>query len=170
MARPRRPAKRSKGEPRSERTKRDNARARRLGYKDYYDYRLHASGRLSPQFTIAPFEVGYLRGHKEQPGTYGGRIEFLLSLGEGDLIILPYGISSVDFDDDARKGEGAYIEITKQVIHASGRDSEYMLRNLTRQELIETIYEEQQRGAVFSPAPSLDQRRLVSDSEVTGGY
>lgn len=169
MARPRHKLTR-KGAPRSERTARDNAKARRLGYKDYYDYRLHASGRLSPQLTIAPFERPYLRGHKESRH-YAGRIIFLLSLGEGDLIILPYGISSVEFDEDARDGEGAYMEIVKLVIDAeTGDEREYVLRNLTRDELIETIYEEESRGAVFSPSPSLDQRRLASELEVTGGY
>lgn len=87
------------------------------------------------------------------------------------MILLPYGLSSVEFDEDARDGEGAYVEIVKLVIDAeTGDEREYVLRNLTRQELIDTIYEEQQRGAVFSPAPSLDQRRLVSDLESTGGY
>lgn len=164
MARPRRQSKR-KGAPRSERTKRDNARARALGYKDYYDYRLHDFGRVPPgPIKLSPAERAKRRGHR-------GRADFLSSLDEGDLIILPYGISSVDFDEDARDGEGAYVEIVKLVIDAStGEEREYVLRNLTRDELIETIYEEESRGAVFSPAPSLDQRRLVSDLEITGGY
>lgn len=164
MARPRRKPTR-KGAPRSERTARDNARARRLGYKDYYDFRLHDYGRVPPgPIKLSPAERARRRGHR-------GRADFLASLGEGDLIILPYGISSVEFNEDARDGEGAYVEIVKLVIDAeTGDEREYVLRNLTRDELIETIYEEESRGAVFSPSPSLDQRRLASELEVTGGY
>lgn len=144
---------------------RRNARAKALGYRSYYDYRLHDHGRIPPgPLRISKAERARRRGHR-------GRADFLASLGPGDLIIMPYGITSVVFDEDARDGEGAYLEIVKLVIDGeTGREREYTLRNLTRDELIDTIYEEQQRGAVFSPAPSLDQRRLVADTEVTGGY
>lgn len=109
-------------------------------------------------------ERARLRGHR-------GRADFLASLSEGDLILLPLGISSVEFDEDARDGEGAYVEIVKLVVDAvTGDEREYTLRNLTRDELIATIEAEQERGAVFSPAPSLDQRRLVSEFEAEGGY
>jgi hypothetical protein len=169
VARPRKPQRGSaKPAPRSERTARDNAKAKRLGYKSYYDYRLHASGQLPPRFAIAPFEVPYLRGHK---GGYAGRIRFLVSLGEGDLIIMPSGVSATEFDEGARKGVGAYLEIVKLVIDGeTGADRTYILRNLTRDELIDTIEEEQRRGAIFSPQPSLDQRRLVAEREAEGGY
>lgn len=109
-----------------------------------------------------------MRGHA---GGYAERIRFLLSLREGDLITLPYGISAVEFDEDARKGAGAYVEIVKQVLHErNGREAMYSLKMLTRDELIDTIEEEQRRGAIFSPAPSLDQRRLVPEDDAEGGY
>lgn len=156
MARPRKPPPTA--------YERRNARARALGYRNYYDYRLHANGRIPPgPLTLDPAVRRRRRGH-------AGRSDFLRSLAEGDLIILPRGITSVEFDEDARDGEGAYLEIEKLVIHARGGESTWLLRNLTRDELIDTIFEEQQRGAVFSPAPSLDQRRLVTDQELTGGY
>lgn len=162
MARPRRNAKR-KGAP-SAYDKR-NARAQQLGYRNYYDYRLHDNGRLPPgPLRLSVPERARRRGHR-------GRLDFLRSLGEGDLILLPYGLSSVEFDEDARDGEGAYLEVTKLVIDAEdGSEREYVLRNLTRDEMVETIEEEQRRGAIFSPAPSLDQRRLVPDAEAEGGY
>lgn len=113
---------------------------------------------------LSAAERARLRGHR-------GRVDFLRSLGEGDLILLPYGLSSVEFDEDARDGEGAYVEVVKVVIDAAnGSEREYVLRNLTRDEMIATIEEEQRRGAIFSPAPSLDQRRLVTDEEAEGGY
>lgn len=142
-----------------------NARAQALGYRNYYDYRLHDNGRIAPgPLRLTPAERARRRGHR-------GRADFLASLGEGDLIILPFGLSAVEFDEGARDGEGAYVEIVKLVIDGeTGREREYTLRNLTRDELIDTIEEEQRRGAVFSPSPSLDQRRLVTDEEAEGGY
>lgn len=156
MPRPRKPPRRA-GSARSARTARDNARARRLGYVDYYDYRLHDNGKIPPgPLRLTEAERRRRRGHS-------GRADFLADLGEGDLIIMPYGLASVDFDEDARGGEGAYVEIVKLVIDGdTGADRTYTLRNLTRDELADTIEEEERKGAIFSPAPSLDQRRLVS--------
>lgn len=170
MARPRKkPAagrgRRAAAPKRSAAYERRDARARALGYESYYDYRLHDNGRLPPgPLDLSQEERARRRGHRS-------RLDFLRSLGEGDLIILPYGISSVEFDEDARDGVGAYREIVKQVLYeATGRERVFTLRNLTRDELVDTIEEEQRRGAVFSPAPSLDQRRLVTLGEADGGY
>lgn len=158
MARPRK-------EPASPAYQKRDARARRLGYRNYYDYRLHDNGKLPPgPLVLSPEQRRRRRGHV-------GRQAFLASLREGDLIIMPFGVSSVVFDPKLRKGQGAYLEIVKLVISASnGRERTYSLRRLTRDELVETIAEEQRRGAIFSPAPSLDQRRLVSELEASGGY
>lgn len=156
MARPRKPAKRAQRDHKAAYARRD-ARAKAAGYKSYYDYRLHRYGSLP---AAAPVPTGAAR--RKLAGK-AGRAAFLASLGEGDLIIMPHGLSSVEFDPDARGGEGAYLEIVKLVIDGeTGADRTYILRNLTRDELIDTIEEEERRGAIFSPAPSLDQRRLVS--------
>lgn len=154
MPRPRKPAV-------SAAYRRRNERARSLGYRDYYDYRLHDSGRLPPgPLELTPEERARRRGHR-------GTADFLRSLGEGDLIIMPMGLSSIVFDEHARRGVGAFEEIVKTVIYAaSGRERTFALRNLARNELIDTILEEQRRGAIFSPSPSLDQRRLVSPAEL----
>lgn len=136
---------------------RRNAKARSLGYRNYYHYRTAGYGKQPP---AAPAPKGArlrkLRGHL-------GRADFLADLGEGDLIIMPNGLSSVEFDPEARDGQGAYREIVKLVIDGdTGADRTYILRNLTRDELVDTIEAEEAAGAIFSPAPSLDQRRLVS--------
>lgn len=151
MARPRKPRRATSA------WEKRNARARALGYRNYYHYRTSEYGKLPP---AAPRPTGAklrrLRGHS-------GRADFLADLGEGDLIIMPNGLSSVEFDEDARDGVGAYVEIVKLVIDGdTGADRTYILRNLTRAELVDTIEEEERRGAIFSPAPSLDQRRLVN--------
>lgn len=146
---------------------RRNARAKALGYKSYYDYRVHGNGKIPPgRPALTGAAKQRARGHR-------GRADFLASLREGDLIIMPRGISSVEYDEDARGGLGAYLEIEKLVIpgeHGRGRERTFILRNLTRDELIDTIREEQRRGAVFSASPSLDQRRLVTAGEAPGGY
>lgn len=82
------------------------------------------------------------------------------------MITMPYGLSSVRRDE-----EGRYLEIVKTTLDAStGRERWWTLTNLTRRQLELVIGEEQARGAIFSPAPSLDQRRLLSEDEVDGGY
>lgn len=151
MARPRKPRKAS---PTWDKR---NEKARRLGYRNYYHYRTSDYGKRPP---TAPRPTGArlrrLRGHI-------GRADFLASLGEGDLIIMPAGLSSIEFDPDLRDGQGAYREIVKLVIDGdTGQDRTYVLRNLTRDELVDTIEAEEAAGAIFSPAPSLDQRRLVN--------
>lgn len=140
---------------------RRNERAKMLGYRSYYDYRLHDNGRLAPgPIQLTAETRARRRGHRSTG-------DFLQSLREGDLIVMPQGISSVVFDENRRGGQGAYEEIVKTVIYArNGRERTFALRNLTRAELIEAIREEQRRGAIFSPAPSLDQRRLVTEQEL----
>lgn len=76
-------------------------------------------------------------------------------------------ITSVTFNPATQR----YGPIWKTVIPASGRrEREYVLRNQTRQSLLETIDLEIERGVIFSPSPSMDQRRLASGTDVEGGY
>lgn len=66
---------------------------------------------------------------------------------------------------------GRYSPIWKTVIPGNGgREREYVLRNQTRASLLAAILEEERRGVIFSPSPSMDQRRLLSATETTGGY
>lgn len=157
MARPRKPPKPARRRDYAAEYERRQRRARERGFGSYYEQRVQGTRPGTPERAKA-------RGHRS-------RADFLAALGEGDLIILPFGITSVEFDDDARDGEGAYVEIVKLVVDAeTGTERTYTLRNLTRDELVETIEAEQAAGAVFSPSPSLDQRRLVTSAEAAGGY
>lgn len=137
-----------------------NERAKALGYKSYYDYRIHGNGKLPPgPIKLEPEERARRRGHR-------GRVDFLGSLDEGDLIVMPEGLRSVERDT-----RGRYILIHKVVYDAvTSKATNWYLRNLTRAQLVKTIAEEERRGAVFSPFPSLDQRRLVRADETDGGY
>jgi len=96
----------------------------------------------------------------------GQLLPFLRSLREGDLIIMPYGIAGVERDE-----RGFYVEIVKLVLDAaSGRERWWTLRNLSRRQLELVIDEERARGASWSPSPSQDQRRILREDEVDGGY
>jgi hypothetical protein len=144
----------------AERYAKRNAKARALGYRNYYDYRVHNHGRIPAGEAAPTGEVKQrLRGHR-------GRVDFLNSLGEGDVISLVSHISTIE-----RTPDGRYRRIDKLVLYADSGDQRiFTLRNLTRAQLIATIADEESRGARFSPAPSLDQRRLVSKSETDEGY
>jgi hypothetical protein len=138
----------------SERTKRDQsrrlARARAAGFESDYQYRV----RGTKQGSRARAEA---RGH-------GGNIRsFLAFLKPNDTVMCD--IRSVE-----RDGKGKYVLIEKTVIPPlnSRRDPrEFELRDLTRARLVRLIGQEEARGVRFSPSPSLDQRRLVSEEELT---
>lgn len=151
MARPRRPRppKPPKRDYKSAYARRD-ARAKARGYKSYYDYRTHDYGKLPANANrLIPGVNAFLRG-----------------LDEGDTIIMPEGIRSVE-----RDAQGRYIRIVKIVLDAvTARERRFVLRNLTRPQLIALIKAEQAKGAIFSLSPSLDQRKLLPESDVEGGY
>lgn len=133
---------------------RRNQRARQLGYRNYYDYRIHGHGTRPPGEPVTPSARKRLAGH-------AGRANFLRSLQPGDLISLVQPISQIEID-----ARGRYKRIDKLVIDGESRQHFYTLRNLTRAQLVATIRAEIDAGAVFSPSPSLDQRRLVTQDEL----
>lgn len=142
------------GAPRSTRTARDNARARALGYRDYYDFRLHDSGRIPPEVEIPQGGRSRARGHR-------GTADFLRTLRSGDIIIVPNGLASIELDEKDR-----YKRIDKLLIDGeTGRAETFTLRRITRKRMRDLIHAEAARGAIWSPAPSLDQRRLISVAE-----
>ena len=140
------------GVPRSVRTARDNERARALGYRSYYDYRLHGSGRIPPD--QAPPARGTperaaLRGHR-------GLADFERSLRPGDVILLPDGLASI-----GKTSTGAYSRIRVLVIKEDGSEQRFTIRRATYQRMVAMLNTAAAAGAIFSPAPSLDLRRLV---------
>jgi hypothetical protein len=132
-------------------------RARQAGFGSYYQRRVAG---------VPKGERARVRGHR-------GRADFLASLREGDLIVCD--ITSVKTRTRRRRlpdrrfksgyrvvADEVYTAIYKTVIPAdNGVEREYVLRNLTHDELLAAIEEEEARGVVFSPQPSLDQRRLL---------
>lgn len=140
------------GTPRSVRTERDNARARALGYASYYDYRLHGSGRIPPdQAPPAPgtAERARARGHR-------GIRDLERSLRSGDVVILPDGLASIG--KDAR---GNYTRIRVLVVKEDGREQRFTISRAKYERMVKMLDRASAAGAIFSPAPSLDLRRLV---------
>lgn len=118
--------------------------------------------------------AGVPRGERATVRGHGLPSGFLRSLSSGDQIILADPISSIELYtgfrwvtvNGVRKRQPVerYRLIRKLVIYArTGRERRWNLRRLTRAELRSTIRKEEAKGVVFSPAPSRDQRRLVSE-------
>lgn len=101
--------------PRSERTARDNARARSLGYRDYYDYRIHNYGRVPAS---APAPTGEartrLRGHRS-----AADLERLISSGRAELLLL---------NVSRRDPQGKIREVEVMVTTSDGEQRIYRLR------------------------------------------
>lgn len=141
------------GTPRSVRTARDNARARALGYKSYYDYRLHGSGRIPPDVAApAPgsAERTAARGHR-------GIRDLERSLRPGDTIIVADGLSAIG----RNQRTGRYDRIRLLVVRDDGREQRYTIRRASYDRITKFLERAHKAGAIFSPAPSLDLRRLV---------
>lgn len=144
---------------RAVRTARDNVRARGLGYKDYYDFRLHDMGRIPPDVDVSqltPEERARRRGHR-------GVTDFLRGLEPGDVLIVPDGLSAIKKDE-----KGRFMQVRKLVIKDDGREQRFTLRRVSYQRMVEIIEAERKAGAVWSPTPSLDQRRLVNRRDQPG--
>jgi hypothetical protein len=135
--------------PRSIRTARDNARARALGYDSYYDLRVHDYGRLSPDQPRARGELlRRLRGHASGS-------DLKRDAAEGDLVVGSMG---------RRDAKGHYRQVDVTIIHADGGEGEYRLQGsqLDRDYLLDLVEELEADGVIFSPAPSLDLRRMAN--------
>jgi hypothetical protein len=159
MARSRRPS--SAGTPRSVRTARDNARARAAGYKSYYDFRLHGSGRVAPG-VAAPAkgsaERARLRGHR-------GAADLVRNLKPGDVIVVPNGLPDI-----AKDAKGRYAKIEVMVLRDDGSTDRFTIRRSTYERMAGLLEQMAAKGAVFSPSPSLDLRRIVRVADRPGLY
>lgn len=130
----------------------------RRGKRDYaaeYAYRVRGT---------KPGQRAEARGH----GT-GARL-FLRRLGEGDLIMLASTIDSIE-TYVGRDGVERFRPYQKVVVHEprgrrrASTTAYYWFRRQTREQLKKLIDDELRKGATFSLAPSLDQRRLLRAGE-----
>ena len=131
--------------------------ARKRGYASYYEYRaLYDSGRIPPGGTpLRKGERGAARGHGA-----GQERAFRRFIRAGDLLVCDVRAAVATYD----AGRQLYGLVRKQVIPLLGsrrRVREFELRRISKAGLAALIAFEEQVGVQFSPAPSLDQRRLA---------
>ncbi len=157
MARPRKPP----DHPPSRRGKRDYAA----------EYRFRVRGTEVGERSLA-------RGHRGQTKA------FLKSLHDGDLILCDIGsvvtYASTQTVKGKRRKVQRYREIPKTVIPSLYREKGklkgggptryWILKGLTRAELLAVIIQEQKIGVEFAAQPSQDQQKLLSQNENEGGY
>jgi hypothetical protein len=130
---------------------RRNQRAQALGYRNYYDYRVHNHGK-SPASAARPRgeSLARLRGHRSSA-------DLRREAAEGTLMIV---VAS------ARGKDGQYKWVDVNVVDHRGRERVYRLRGaqLKRAKLNGLIGELSARGVSVSPSPSIDLRRYVSEA------
>ena len=129
---------------------RRNAAARLLGYRNYYDYRVHNHGRIPASVPAPTGEArSRLRGHR-------GRADFEQAVGAGSLV----SVQSTE-----RGADGKLTKVTLLLIGEDGRSRVYVLRGkaLKSDQLKSLVKHSENSGAVFSPSPSLDVRRIQQE-------
>lgn len=148
MARPRRPASPAAGGLSA--YQRRNQRARAAGYRNYYDQRLHAGA--PPGAALPPKgspERSRLRGHR-------GAADLVRTLRPGDVIVVPDGLPDI-----AKDAKGRYAKIEVLVLRDDGTTDRFTIRRKTYDQMAGLLDQVAAKGAIFSPSPSLDLRRLV---------
>jgi hypothetical protein len=145
---------------------RRQARARELGYASYYGRRVRLG---KPASASAPRgrELARARGHDTTIRDLARDAE------DGDLLIA----SAVVWWPESKNEVGRWdrrvrIDITLNRMTGSGGQFEYTLhgretengrvRSLARQKLENLVAKLERKGVVFSPAPSLDLRRMAA--------
>lgn len=131
--------------------RRRDERAKALGYKSYYDYRAHEHGKLPPS---APRATGAklrrLRGH-------ASGADLARQARAGALVVATLG---------GKDGHGRYHRVDVSLIGADGREEEFTLQGaqLRKDYLTQLVEDLEADGVVFSPAPSMDLRRVADDA------
>jgi hypothetical protein len=91
-----------------------NARAKELGYRNYYDYRAHDNGRLPPHLpALRGSELARSRGHRS-----AADLERLLRSGRVELVSTAYSFDA----------KGKPVTIVLVTLAPNGETREYQLR------------------------------------------
>lgn len=130
---------------------RRNAKARSLGYRNAYDYRIHRYGEIPPSEPgVAGEERSRYRGHRSAA-------DLERAVGPGDIVsVWTYG---------PRDSEGKYKWVDMLLVTSDGKERIYRLRGrqITASRLTDLVDHIDNAGAVVSPSPSLDIHRLIGD-------
>jgi hypothetical protein len=130
---------------------RRQARARQRGFESYYARRVRGGAAATPE-TPAPRgeRLRRLRGH-------ASGADMRREAGDGAQVTAQLG---------GRDGRGRYHRVDVTVIDPDGREHEYQLqgRRIERDYLEALVADLDARGIIFSPAPSLDLRKIAEDA------
>ena len=124
---------------RAARTARDNARAKALGYKSYYDWRAHDSGRIPPgKPRLRGDQLAKARGHRSAA-------DLERALKEGSLV----SVLATKRDDKT----GRLLRVEIQAIDPDGSERTYILegRTLTQKRLDQLSGQIDRGGGIVSP-------------------
>lgn len=133
-------------------------RARAKGYASYYDFRAHSNGRRAPSAPrLAGEALAKTSGHR----SYADLVD---NLREGSFVMVDR--------TGPRDDQGRYTWVDIQVLDEYGGSRVFRLRGirLDRDSLDRLVDEIEAAGAVLSPSPSLDIRRLHAPQVKTGRY
>lgn len=133
MPRARKPVPRSL---RQIRTARDNARARKLGYKSYYDWRAHGSGLVPPDRPRLSGEpLARARGHRSAA-------DLAKTVRAGSVVLVL---------DYKRGKDGRFVWVDVQEVGADGSERVFRLKGaqLRTSRMRTLIAQVQARGGVF---------------------
>jgi len=134
--------------------RRRQQRARERGFSSYYEERLKGGASASPQAPLPDSETRRRRrGH-------AGLSAFIDYIEEGDVVMLADHISRIE---RLSGGEGRYVAIEKLVVpeDPARPTRRFVIHGITKGALAAMIEAEVAAGAVLTPVPSLDQRRLI---------
>lgn len=123
-----------------------NARARTLGYKNYYDYRAHGYGATPPKAPRATGErLAALRGHRSAAG-----LNRLSRSGRVELVKVNPGAR------DPKTGQWSTAEVTLTLDDGSERTFRLRGSQLERFRMRRLYLDLDRGGATVLDSPSLD--------------
>jgi hypothetical protein len=126
-------------------------RARERGFENYYARRIRGGKAATPETPRPAGErLRRLRGH-------ASGADMRREAGDGAQVMAQLG---------GRDSQGRYHRVDVTVIAADGREHEYQLQGqqIERDYLEALAAELGARGMIFSPAPSLDLRKIAEDA------
>lgn len=132
--------------------RRRQERARARGFRSYYEERIRGGAAADPSAAPPGPEL------RRRRAGHAGRSAFLDYIREGDVVMLGDHISRIE-----RGSSGRYVSIEKLVVPEDPErpTRRFTIHGITKAQLAAMVEAEIAAGAVLTPVPSLDQRRLL---------
>lgn len=132
-----------------------NAKARQAGFRNYYDYRIHGYGKIPPDEKVTGERLAKARGHRSLA-------DLEKMVAEGDTVAI--------WNLGPRDDLGRYRWVDVMLKKENGEELMFRLRGrqLSSARLQKLVANVEKVGGIFSPAPSLDIRRMIEELEDEG--